>query len=395
MKKESILLFLLATIQFSDILDFMIIMPLGSQFMRLFEITPRQFSLIVSIYAMSAFGMGLLGAGFIDRFDRKKAIMVVYAGFTVGTLLCSMASGYYLFLAARAITGAFGGLLGALVLSVVSDVIPFERRAHAMGIVMTAFSVASVVGVPAGVFLAAQFSWRAPFIVIGSFAMLMLVLMAFFMPSMKGHIHVKSERPSPWRVLTAIARDGNQMRALLFTIVLMLAHFSIIPFIAPYMQLNVGFSDHQVTYIYLAGGALSVFLLPFVGRMADRHGNFRVFSIASFFALFSIFAITNLPAVPIALALVVTSSFFVVAGGRNVPATTMVTSVVKPESRGSFMSVRASANEMGLALASFIAGLIVTKNSDGSLEHYPYVGYFAIGMSILAVWLGSRLKLGK
>ena len=124
MKKESILLFLLATIQFSDILDFMIIMPLGSQFMRLFEITPRQFSLIVSIYALSAFAMGLLGAGFIDRFDRKKALLVVYAGFAVGTLLCSMASGYYLFLAARAITGAFGGLLGALVLSVVVPVLP-------------------------------------------------------------------------------------------------------------------------------------------------------------------------------------------------------------------------------------------------------------------------------
>lgn len=386
------MLLLLAVIQFSDIMDFMIIMPLGPQFMRLFDINPQQFSMIVSIYAASAFVMSLFSAAFVDRFDRKVALLVVYIGFTVGTLLCSVANGYYLFLAARAVTGAFGGLLGALVLAVVSDTVPFERRASAMGMVMTAFSVASVAGVPTGVFLAAQFSWRAPFLVIGGFAILVIIGIIFLLPSMNGHKQSGVRHPTVPEIFGDILRDGNQMRALLFSIVLMLGHFSIIPFIAPYMQLNIGFSDHQISYIYLTGGLLSVFVLPLVGRMADRRGNFKIFALASLFALFAIYMITNLPAVPILIALLATSSFFVAAGGRNVPATTMVTSVVSPERRGSFMSVRASANELGLALASFIAGLIVTRNPNGSLAHYNRVGYFAIGMSIVAVYLASRLK---
>lgn len=386
------MLLLLAIIQFSDIMDFMIIMPLGPQFMRLFDINPQQFSMIVSIYAASAFLMSLFSAAFVDRFDRKVALLVVYIGFTIGTLLCSVASGYYLFLAARAVTGAFGGLLGALVLAIVSDTVPFERRASAMGMVMTAFSVASVAGVPTGVFLAAQFSWRAPFLVIGGFAILVIIGIIFLLPSMNGHKQSGVRHPTVPEIFGDIMRDGNQMRALLFSVILMLGHFSIIPFIAPYMQLNIGFSDHQISYIYLTGGLLSVFVLPLVGRMADRRGNFKIFALASLFALFAIYLITNLPAVPIIVALLATSSFFVAAGGRNVPATTMVTSVVSPERRGSFMSVRASANEMGLALASFIAGLIVSRNPDGSLAHYNRVGYFAIGMSIVAVYLASRLK---
>ena len=148
---EKLLLFILAMVQFTHILDFMIIMPLGSQFMRIFDISPRQFSLIVSAYAGSAFVMGLFSAMFIDRFGRKQALFFTYIGFTIGTIACAMAPGYYFFLAARSITGAFGGILGALVLSIIGDTIPLKRRASAMGTVMTAFSVASVLGVPAGI----------------------------------------------------------------------------------------------------------------------------------------------------------------------------------------------------------------------------------------------------
>lgn len=391
--KEKALLFILAVVQFTHILDFMIIMPLGSQFMRIFDISPRQFSLIVSAYAGSAFVMGLFSAMFIDRFDRKQALLYTYIGFTVGTLACAIAPSYPVFLAARSITGAFGGILGALVLSIIGDTVPLKRRASAMGMVMTAFSVASVIGVPAGIFLAAEFSWRAPFLAVGAIAAGLTFCIFFFMPALRKHLESGQVQRHPLRVMAAIFSDANQRRALFFTVILMLGHFTIIPFIAPYMQLNIGFSDYQVTYIYFIGGMLTVFLLPFFGRLADRHGHAKVFSISSLFALASIFAITNLPAVPMALALCATSSFFVVASGRNVPAMTMVTSVVRPESRGSFMSVRSSVQEMALALSSFLAGLIITENGDGSLGNYPYVGYIAIFMSLVAVALAWRLKL--
>ncbi|MCB9081588.1 MAG: MFS transporter [Lewinellaceae bacterium] len=389
---EKNLLFLLAVIQFSHILDFMIIMPLGKQFMQIFGINPQQFSMIVSIYAGAAFTMSLVSASFIDRFDRKKALLFNFAGFIIGTLACSVANSYVLFLAARALAGAFGGVLGALIMAIVGDMIPYERRASAMGIVMTAFSVASVAGVPAGIFLAAHFTWRAPFLVIGFVASIIFTAIVIWFPSLRGHMRAATvAQPHPLDTFLTIARDPNQLRALLFSVVLMLGHFTIIPFIAPYMQLNVGFSDYQVTYIYLVGGTLTVFLLPLFGKLADRFGNQQVFTLASLFALFSIFAITNLPSVPIALALIATSSFFAVASGRNVPAMTMVTAVVRPENRGGFMSVRASANQLALALGSLIAGMIITKNPDGSLAHYPWVGYFAILMSIIAIGLAWKL----
>ncbi|MCB9048151.1 MAG: MFS transporter [Lewinellaceae bacterium] len=390
---EKLLLFILAMVQFTHILDFMIIMPLGSQFMRIFDISPRQFSLIVSAYAGSAFVMGLFSAMFIDRFGRKQALFFTYIGFTIGTIACAMAPGYYFFLAARSITGAFGGILGALVLSIIGDTIPLKRRASAMGTVMTAFSVASVLGVPAGIYLAAEFSWRAPFLAVGGMAVALAFGIFFFMPPLRAHLESGLVQRNPFRVMGNIFGDANQRLALLFTVILMLGHFTIIPFIAPYMQLNIGFSDYQVTYIYFIGGMLTVFLLPFFGRLADRHGHAKVFTVSSLFALFSIFAITNLPAVSIVLALCATSSFFVVASGRNVPAMTMVTSVVQPESRGSFMSVRSSVQEMALALSSLVAGLIITENGDGSLGNYQYVGYIAIVMSLVAVALAWRLKL--
>jgi len=392
MQKEKLLLLVLAVVQFSHIVDFIIIMPLGAQLMSILDISPRQFSFIVSIYAIAAFLSGLLGASFIDRFDRKHVLFVAFIGFTISTLLCSAANSYIPFLIARALTGAFGGILSAMVLAVIGDAIPLERRGRAMGIVMTAFSVASVVGVPIAVYLAATFSWKTPFLVIGILAGIIAVLVPFIFPSMKIHLQNGPVNRSPAAVFRQIFTDSNQVNALLFSLILMLGHFTIVPFIAPYMQMNVGFSDNQVTYIYLVGGGLTVFFLPFFGKLADRIGHYPVFGISSAFALFSIFAITNLPHVPLVWALCATSSFFVVASGRNVPATTLVTSVVKPESRGSFMSVRASVNEMALALSSLIAGMIIHKNADGSLIHYNIVGYFAIAMSIVAIWLGKQLK---
>lgn len=393
MKNEKLTLLLLALVQFSHIIDFMIIMPLGAQFMDIFQISPQQFSFIVSSYAISAFVMSLFSALFIDRFDRKTALLLTFIGFAMGTLVCSVAPGYYAFLAARCLTGAFGGILSALVLSIVADAVPLARRSSAMGIIMTAFSVASVLGVPAGIFLAAEFSWRMPFIVVGALALVGCCLIYWFIPSMTGHLNREKGATPPWEVLRNIAQNNNQLSALLFSILLMLGHFTIIPFIAPYMQLNIGFTDHEVGYIYLAGGSFTVFLLPLFGRIADKIGNAEVFTIASFFALFSIFAITNLPVVSLLVALCATSSYFVVSSGRSVPATTMVTSVVKPEHRGGFMSIRSSANQLALGLASLISGSIVVENEMGLLENYEYAGYIAIFMSILAVIIAWRLKL--
>ncbi len=393
MIKERLLLFLLAITQFTHIVDFMIVMPLGAEFMEIFEISPTQFSWIVSVYALAAGIMGLLGAMFVDRYDRKVVLLICYFGFTLGTFACALASNYVFFLFARAFTGLFGGILGALVLAIVADITPLERRGKSMGLIMTAFSVASVVGVPLSLWIAALLNWRAPFIAVGSISSIMMLLLWRFMPSLTKHLSHRATHQAPFKALENIAKDPNQVRALIFTIILILGHFTIIPFIAPYMELNIGFTKFQIPYIYLVGGLLTAVVLPLAGRLSDQYGHVRIFTISSVLALLSIYAITNLPPVSITVAIVVTSSFFIVASGRNVPATTMVTSVVSSDNRASFMSVRSSANEFALFLGSLIAGSIIKEQEDGSLQHYEYVGYIAIIMSILAILMSRTLKL--
>ncbi|MEL7250551.1 MAG: MFS transporter [Bacteroidota bacterium] len=394
-RNERLLIFILAIIQFTHIVDFMIMMPLGKQFMEVYDISPQQFSFLVSSYAFSAFIAGLISALFIDRFDRRHAILVLYTGFTIGTLVCAMASSYTVFLAARAFTGAFGGTMGALILAVVGDVVPFERRGAAIGTVMIAFSAAAIAGVPAGIYLAGNYGVSMPFWVVGSLSIFILIGAFFAIPSLRGHlVEVDGQQvnASPQEVISAVTHDPNQRSALLFSLVLILGHFTIIPFIAPYLQLNVGFTENQVALLYAIGGSVTVVCMPLFGRLADRYGHATIFTFASVGAFFSIYAITNLPEVALPVALFIAATFFAVASGRNIPATTLVTSVVKAEKRGSFMSIRQSVNEAGLALSSLIAGLIVVERPDGSLGQYHLVGYFTIAMSILAVFLARRLK---
>ena len=415
MINERRLLLILATVQFCHIIDFMIIMPLGKTIMAEFGITPGQFAWVVSAYALAAFLGNLVSTVVIDRFDRRTALLFLFSCFTVGTLGCAFAPTYLFLLGLRFATGLFGGTLGALVLAIVGDVIPLERRASAMGWVMTAFSAASVVGVPAGIWIAAEYGWHTPFLVTAAIAAIFVTVAFFFVPSMRGHLVEQTIVPAGdmddvhcdpeaqlLQPVSAVHRvigpfrnifsNSNQRAALLFTLTLMLGHFTIIPFIAPYMQINIGFADKQVSLVYLIGGLLTVVLLPLFGKLADRYGRMRVFTISSFLALFSIYALTNLDTESIPLALIVTSSFFVVASGRNVPATTMITSVVRPENRGGFMSIRQSVNEAALFFSSMIAGFIITEGPDGKLEHYEVLGYFTIVMSLVAVWAASRIR---
>lgn len=390
-QKEFYILLTLALIQFTHVMDFMIIMPLGNQLMKLFQITPQQFGFIVSAYTITAGLVGFAGAFFVDNFDRKKLLLSCYAGFLVGTLACAFAPNYGFMLAARIFTGAFGGLLSTLILSIVGDLIPNERRGSAMGFVTAGFSLASVFGVPFGNYLASIYSWHAPFLFIASAGLVVASLIFKFVPFLSGHIQQKSNRPRLTEVVRNLIDNRNQRKALLLMCLLMLSQFSIIPFIAAYMEKNVGFTQIEVTYIYFYGGICSVFAAPLIGRLADRIGKFKVFAIFASLAIIPLFLITNMPAVPIWMALIVTSFFFIVISGRVVPAMALITSTTTPKSRGSFMSFNSSVQQTSAGVAAFIAGAIVTKDEAGKLQHYPIVGYIAIAACFLSIWAASRI----
>jgi predicted MFS family arabinose efflux permease len=391
-KQEQWMLFTLAAINFTNIMDFMIMMPLGPQLMRTFQITPQQFGLVVSSYTISAGVSGFFTAFIIDRFERKRFLMWLYAGFMLGTLACGLSTGYIMLTSARIFTGLFGGVLGAVILSIIGDTVPFERRGKAMGLVMAAFSVASVLGVPFGLYLATTFSWQTPFLGLAILAIPVLVGVWKLVPNINTHIHDAGSR-SIKQVITGITSDANQRKAITLMMVIMFGHFSIIPFLSPYMVSNVGFTEHQLSYIYLFGGALNIFTAPLIGRMADKRGKRIVFQLFVSLSTIPVFIITNMPAWPLWVALIFTTLFFVMSGGRFIPAQAMVTATVNPQNRGSFMSIVSSVQQLSAGLASYLAGIIVAKQADGTLVNYNWVGAISIASAIFTIYLVTRIRM--
>nr|MBI1232496.1 MFS transporter [Cytophagales bacterium] len=393
MSKEKLLLWTLAAINFTHIVDFMILMPLGPQLMRIFEITPREFGLLVSSYTFSAGASSFLGAFFLDKYDRRSMLLWVFSGFLVGTLACALSPSYPILLIARIVSGLFGGLTSALVLAVIGDAIPDSRRGRAMGLVMAAFSVASVFGVPFGLFIASLSSWHAPFFFLALLALIILGLIYSYVPSMTSHLVAKENKPSPLQVIRRVTGNANQMRAISLTILMMLGQFMVIPFLSPFMVANVGFSEIQLTYIYMAGGFFTVFTSPWVGRLTDKYGKVRVFTIFMSLNVIPIGIITNLGVTPIGYALLVSTIFFVTSNGRMVPAAALITGTAKPENRGSFLSFNSSVQQLSSGVASFIGGMILVEGTEGRLLHFEWIGYWAIVLSLLCIPLIRKITV--
>jgi len=379
-KTERIILFILAGLNFTHILDFMIMMPLGNYLIPGLGISAFQFSLLVASYSISAFVSGLAIAMFIDRYDRKKSLLFAYVGFLLGTLACGIAPTYGLLLAARILAGLFGGIIGAQVLSIVSDLFTYERRGRAMGAVMSAFAAASILGVPISLYLTNLFklNWHIPFLLIASVATVFVPLILRFIPSMTGHIKERPPGTHIFNALITVCRVPEQRSALIFSGLLMMGHFLIIPFINPYLEFNKGFSKDLTPMIYLSGGIASMAAALILGRYSDRIGKLPVFSWSVFLSLFMVLIITGMPNVHFVIVLVFFAAWFVMGTGRAVTAQAMISEVVKAEQRGSFMSVNGSVQQLGSGIAALSAGAIVITEKSGRITHYNWVGYLSI-----------------
>lgn len=391
-RKELILLLLLACVNFTHIMDFMIMMPLGPQFIKGFGVSPQQFGWMVSAYSFAAGLSGFMSAFFVDRFDRKRVLQVAYSGLVVATLACAFAPTYELLTVARIVAGIFGGVLGSQVMSIVGDTIPYERRGRGMAVIQAAFSLASVVGVPFGLWLASRFSWHAPFVFVGCLGLINTLLIQFFVPPLTIHLQNVTEKPHPFDILKSIANHPKQQRALVLTSLMMIGHFSIIPFISPYLVANAGFSEKDIYLIYLVGGACTIFSSPLIGKLADQYGKYRLFAICAGLSLTTTFAITNLPSVPLYAVLIVASFFFIFSGGRVISSQAMLSSVVLPQNRGGFMSLNTAVMQFSSAMGSFVAGMIVQKATDGRLHNYQYVGFMAMAAMVCAIWIARKLE---
>jgi DHA1 family inner membrane transport protein len=394
--KERMILIILASLNFTHILDFMIMMPLGNYLLPHFNISAQFFSWIVASYPVTACVSGLIAAFYVDQFDRKRVLLFAYIGFLLGTLCCGIAPDQYFLMAARILTGFFGGLIGAQVLSIIADTFPYEKRGRAMGTIFMAFSVASVFGVPFSLYLANLISWHAPFIFIAILGVPIIGFIMRFLPPMRSHLVAPVEgegrfRPNVKKVVGDIFNNNTQLTALWMSGMLMLGHFLIIPFINPYMEFNMGFRKDQTPLIYMVGGLCALASSSIIGRLADRHGKYKVFSICLVLSVIPIFFITRMPVIPFYAVLAIFGFWFTFSTGRNIPAQAMITTVVNPAQRGQFMSFNSSFQQLFTGMASIIAGFIVTQDGRGRILHYNWVGYLSVAIVFSTLFLGRML----
>lgn len=370
-------------------------MPLGDIFIREFGISAQEYSYLVSSYAFGAVISSLSAFLFLDRFDRKSALLFLYVGFTIGTLLCGFAQSFWMLVFIRFCTGAFGGVIGALAFAIVADLYLFKDRGKAMGILMGAFSAASAFGIPFGLYLAATHSWRTPFLGLGAVGSIVIVLIFFYFPSIKSHMTNKEEKATIIGTMKQLVTDHNQLNALLLGMVLVLGHFMIIPFISPYMIRNVGFSQMTITLVFLFGGLFMVVTSPLIGKLTDLKGVMVVFTTCIFLSFIPTLAITYMGQEPISYALIFTTLFFILASGRMIPANTLITAAVGSANRGSFMSMKSALQQLSIGLTSLISGAVVYIDKDGYYQNYPVLAYISIFFCLISIYLMTRLKIAE
>jgi predicted MFS family arabinose efflux permease len=391
-RRERWLLFTLAGIQFTHILDFMIMMPLGPQFTALFGISNAQFGLLVSAYTLSAGFSGLMAATYIDRFSRKQLLLGMYSLFGLATLACALAPDYGWLMAARVAAGLFGGVLSALSQTIVADVIPFERRGRAMSVVMTSFSVSTVAGVPLGLFLAAHFNWHAPFVGIAALVGLLALGAWRTMPRLDAHLH-HPERVSVWRGIGQVLAEPNHLKAFAVSGLMMFAAYTVIPYITIYLQSNAGMQAAEVPWIYLCGGLATLLSARYFGRLTDRVGKVRVFRRLALAVTVPLMATTLSQGLPLWGLLAISTLLFTMMSGRMIPGMAMISSAVEPRWRGTFMTLNSAVQSASMGLAALVAGLIIGRDAQGQLTGYWVAGLLGVLASLLSVWLAGHLRL--
>jgi predicted MFS family arabinose efflux permease len=390
-RRELWLLVTLAGIQFTHIVDFMVMMPLGPQFTQLFSITDAQFGLLVSAYTFAAGASGLLASLYIDRFGRKKLLLTFYVLFGLATLACGLAPTYESLMAARVAAGAFGGVLSALSQTIVADVIPFERRGRAMAIVMSSFSAATVAGVPLSLFLAAHWGWHVPFIAIAIACAVFAAIAWNTMPLLTEHL--ARERTSAFSNIGQVLSDVNHQKAFAFSALLMAAGFAVIPYITIYVSTNGGLTKEEIPYIYLCGGAATLLTARFVGRMTDKIGKQKMFGYVALATTVPMFLMTQSAPWGLWGILAVATSFFICMSGRMIPGMAIIGAAGNPRLRGTFMALNSSIQSAAMGIAAFIGGLIISRDAQGMVQHYWGNAAVGIAATLVSIWLVGKLSL--
>ncbi len=394
-RTERIVLLVLAAVQFTTIVDFMVVMPLGPQLMRSLSIEADKFGLVVASYTFAAGVAGLVASSIVDRYDRRATFLALYTGFLLGTLFCALAPTYEWLVAARVATGACGGVLGGLSMAIIGDLFPESRRGRATGTLMSAFALASVAGVPLGLWLGSTYGWHIPFLALVVGGLPILLLAAWALPSLRDHLG--AAHAPPLRSLVETFSAPNHLNAFALTIMLMIGGFAVIPFISTYYVNNLGINERtELPWMYVVGGVLTLIGSPLIGKLADRYGKLLVFRVIAPFSAVMLVVISHLPRAHTIVALAAVGLLMVTNAGRMIAAMAMITGSVERRRRGGFMSANSSMQHIASGIGSYVGGLIIAQKSPTApLEHYGVVGWIGFATTLACIWLAGRVRLAE
>ena len=362
------------------------------------KISPAQFGFVVSVYAFSAGASGLLAAGFADRFDRKKLLLFFYTGFTIGTLLCALATSYHFLLAARMITGIFGGVIGSVVFAIITDLFPMEMRGRVMGYVQTAFASSQILGIPIGLFLSNHWGWHSAFMMIVVVCIAVIASIWFFLKPIDEHLKIQNHR-NPFQHLVDTISKPKYVHAFATMALLSTGGFMMMPFGSAFNVKNLHIQIEQLPWIYMVTGICSMITGPIVGRLSDKYGKFKLFTFGSVLSIAMVLAYTQLVGpTSIVTVTLLSTIMFIGISSRIITAQALVSGIPEPSMRGSFMSVSSSIQQISGGLAAIFAGLIVHENVNGTLDHFDTLGYIVTlalvitiaMMAILVHWTNDR-----
>lgn len=379
---------ILAGVQLSHILDFVILMPLGPQLMRALAIDTQQFSLLVSVYTLSAAVSCFLASLVMDRFDRRRVLLAVYAGLVVGTLACGMAPSFAWLLLARVVTGLFGGLLQAIILAIIGDVVPRDEQGRATGMVMAAFAVSSVLGVPLGLAIANNFGWNATFLAIVMFSALNWLLAWWQVPPVRAHLNVAKNTAVTSDIWLLVANPATWMASLL--IVSMMSIFAFFPFISPFLVQVLGVSEDSLPQIYLVQGLATMLSTPLIGKLCDRYGPRNVFISCSLIAMGLILVFSHLQSASLALVILLNAALAAIGIGRMTPSMHLINRSVGSEQRGSFMTLVAGVQQLAASGASYLGGLLLS-GAEG-MRQFGQVGVIVAVTMLVSIAISLRVR---
>lgn len=385
---ERRVILLVTLVQIINVLDFVMVMPLGHAFANSLGFAESQLGLVGGSYTMSAAVVGFLSSRFLDRYDRRSALTVSMIGLVTATAFGGLAVDLHTMMAARIAAGAFGGPATSLSLAIIADVVPPERRGKAMGTVMAAFSVASVIGVPAGLYVSELGSWRTPFFCLAVLGLLVSVYAARALPSLRGHLEaVRTHATKTGELL----RRPEVMMMLGAVTAMMLSAFMVIPYIRSFLQNNHHYPEERIKILYAVGGVASFAVVRTAGPVVDRIGASPVATLGTVL-IAGCLAVGFLPPHPILPVMLVFTVFMCTASLRGMPLSVLSSKIAAPHERAQYMSLQSAVQHIAASIGAIGASAILTTAPDQSLQHVDILIFLSIGLAGLMPLLLWRVE---